>query len=103
MGADVSFYGEGRMSEIPICQSCGMPMDNDELKGTEKNGRKSDDYCVYCYADGAFTKDMTMEEMIQMNIQFLDQWIESTGVQMTEDEAIAELRKYLPTLKRWKC
>jgi len=79
-----------------------MPLDNDEMKGTEKNGRKSDDYCIYCYADGAFTRDMTMEEMIQTNIQFLDQWIESTGVRMTEDEAIAELRKYLPTLKRWK-
>jgi hypothetical protein len=89
------------MNEIPICQSCGMPMDKDELKGTEKDGSLSNDYCVYCYADGKFTKDMTMEEMIQMNIKFLDQWIEGTGVQMTEEEAIAELRKYLPTLKRW--
>jgi hypothetical protein len=80
-----------------------MPLENEEQKGTEKNGRKSSEYCVYCYADGSFTKDMTMEEMIQMNIQFLDQWIEGTGVQMTEEEAIAELRKYLPTLKRWKC
>ena len=78
-----------------------MPMDKDELKGTEKDGSLSNDYCVYCYADGKFTRDMTMEEMIQMNIKFLDQWIEGTGVQMTEEEAIAELRKYLPTLKRW--
>ena len=91
------------MNEIPVCQSCGMPLESDEMKGTEKNGRKSDDYCVYCYADGKFTRNITMEEMIQTNIQFLDQWIESTGVQMTEEEAVAELRKYLPTLKRWKC
>ena len=91
------------MIDVPICQSCGMPLENDEQKGTEKNGRKSGEYCVYCYADGAFTKDMTMEEMIQTNIQFLDQWIESTGVQMTEEEATAQLREYLPTLKRWKC
>ena len=80
-----------------------MPLESEEQKGTEKNGRKSGEYCVYCYADGAFTKDMTMEEMIQTNIQFLDQWIESTGVQMTEEEATAQLREYLPTLKRWKC
>ena len=86
---------------IPVCQSCGMPMENEEMKGTEKDGTRSEDYCVYCYADGKFTKDMTMEEMIQINIQFLDQWMESTGVRMTEEEAIAELRKYLPTLKRW--
>jgi len=80
-----------------------MPLENEEQKGTEKNGRKSAEYCVYCYADGSFTKDMTMEDMIRTNIQFLDQWIESTGVRMTEEEAIAQLREYLPTLKRWKC
>ena len=57
---------------------------------------------MYCYADGAFTKDMTMEDMIRNNIRYLDQWIESTGVRMTEEEAIAELRRYLPTLKRWE-
>jgi len=79
-----------------------MPLETEEMKGTEKNGRRSADYCVYCYADGSFTKEMTMEDMIMSNIQFLDQWIESSGVKMTEDEAIAELKKYLPTLKRWK-
>ena len=90
------------MSGIPVCQSCGMPLENNEMKGTEKNGTKSDDYCVYCYANGSFTRKMTMEEMIRTNIQYLDQWIESTGVRMTEEEAIIELRKYLPTLKRWR-
>ena len=79
-----------------------MPLDNEGSKGTEENGSRSQDYCVYCYADGKFTRDMTMDDMIRTNIQYLDQWIESTGVQMTEDEAIAELKKYLPTLKRWK-
>ena len=34
-----------------ICQSCGMPLDFMELRGTEKDGRKSDDYCMYCYKD----------------------------------------------------
>ena len=38
-----------------ICQSCGMPLDFMELRGTEKDGRKSDDYCMYCYKDGHFT------------------------------------------------
>ena len=103
INTDPVFYFPGlKMSEIPVCQSCGMPLENDEMKGTEKNGRRSCDYCVYCYADGSFTRDMTMDEMIRSNIQFLDQWIESTGVQMTEDEAVKQLREYLPTLKRWK-
>jgi len=90
------------MSKTLICQSCGMPLENDEMKGTERNGKKSDDYCMYCYANGSFTRKMTMDDMIMSNIQFLDQWIESTGVQMTEEEAVAELKKFLPTLKRWK-
>lgn len=89
------------MDEL-ICQSCGMPLTGPETKGTEKNGIPSDEYCVYCYADGGFTRDMTMEEMIQSNIQYLDEWIKDTGVNFTEEEAIAELRKFLPMLKRWR-
>ena len=80
-----------------------MPLESEEMKGTKKNGKRSDEYCVYCYANGKFTRDMTMDDMIRSNIQYLDQWIESTGVQMTEEEAIEQLRKYLPTLKRWRC
>ncbi|MDR2698590.1 MAG: zinc ribbon domain-containing protein [Candidatus Methanoplasma sp.] len=85
-----------------ICQSCGMPLEDDEVKGTNKDGSRSDDYCVHCFADGAFTKEMTMEEMIELNIQFLDEWKKSSGIDMTEEEAISELKEYLPTLKRWK-
>jgi len=90
------------MDEFPICQSCGMPLEKDELKGTEKDGRLSDEFCVYCYANGAYTKDLTMEEMIRINIQYLDEWIKSSGIIMTEEEAIEQLREFLPTLKRWK-
>ena len=48
--------------EERFCQSCGMPMgDTDELYGTEADGSKSTDYCSYCYADGAFTSECTMD------------------------------------------
>jgi radical SAM superfamily enzyme len=90
------------MDEEFICQSCGMPLEDDELKGTNKDGSISDDYCVYCFVNGAFTREMTMEEMIQSNIEHLDEWEESTGIQMTKEEAVLELREFLPTLKRWK-
>jgi len=90
------------MYEFPICQSCGMPMETDEVKGTEKDGRRSDDFCVHCYANGTYTKDLTMEEMIRVNIQYLDEWIKSSGIEMTEEEAIEQLREFLPTLKRWQ-
>jgi methionyl-tRNA synthetase len=94
--------GVKKLDEMLICQSCGMPLEDDEVKGTNKDGSRSDDYCVHCFADGAFTKEMTMEEMIELNIQFLDEWKKSSGIDMTEEEAISELKEYLPTLKRWK-
>jgi hypothetical protein len=37
------------------CQSCGMPMHNPEVRGTEKNGSQSNEYCSYCYQNGTFT------------------------------------------------
>lgn len=54
------------MTERPFCQSCGMPMDVPGSEyGTERDGTRSRDYCSYCYRDGAFTTDWTMEEMIE--------------------------------------
>ena len=35
-----------------ICQSCGMPLNNKEELGTNKDGSINDDYCKYCYKDG---------------------------------------------------
>ncbi|WP_217620951.1 zinc ribbon domain-containing protein, partial [Bacillus sp. GbtcB13] len=37
-----------------VCQRCGMPMTS-ELFGTEKDGGKDRDYCMYCYENGAYT------------------------------------------------
>ena len=38
------------------CQSCDMPQSKDpEGGGTEANGTRSDEFCSYCYKDGAFT------------------------------------------------
>ena len=46
-----------------FCQSCGMPLTEDVL-GTNADGSKNEDYCMYCYRDGKFLQDCTMEEMI---------------------------------------
>ncbi len=47
-----------------FCQSCGMPLTEDVL-GTNADGSKNEDYCMYCYRDGHFLQDCTMEEMIE--------------------------------------
>ncbi len=86
------------MSEpMMICQSCSMPL-TDEVLGTEQDGSKNHDYCMYCYKDGAFTGEQTMEEHIETCVPFVsngDPWPDA-------DTARAEMRKLFPTLKRWK-
>ena len=53
------------MDQVVFCQSCGMPLESDDVKGTEKDGSKSECYCSYCYQNGGFTQDITMDEMIE--------------------------------------
>ena len=58
--------------EQKFCQSCGMPL-TQETMGTNADGTKNEDYCIYCYKDGKFAMDCTMEEMIQFCAQFVDE------------------------------
>ena len=78
-----------------FCQSCGMPL-SDEV--TSDNP----DYCKYCFADGKFTADCTMEQMIDFCVQFVDQFNQNTGQHLTADEYREQLRQYFPQLKRWQ-
>ncbi len=87
--------------ETLICQSCGMPMTEPAHFGKEKDGSPSRDYCVYCYKDGAFTADMTLDEMVGTNLQFLDEFNRDSPVKYTMEEARIVFPQYLMTLKRW--
>ena len=40
--------------ETKFCQSCGMPLQKNEELGTNHDGSKNEEYCCYCYKDGAF-------------------------------------------------
>ena len=88
--------------EIAFCQSCSMPLQKFEEIGTEADGGVSTEYCVYCYKDGGYTRDCTMEEMIETNLKFLDHWNEGQGTNFSEDEAREILMVHLAALKRWK-
>lgn len=90
------------MSYYPICQSCGMPLETTEQMGTESDGSRSQKYCTYCYQNGAFVNDITLDEMIEDNLKYLKEWNNETGKSFTADEARKELQAYLPTLERWK-
>ena len=78
-----------------FCQSCAMPLNKTEEFGTEKDGAKSQDYCHYCYQNGAFTSEQTMEEMIESCVPFV---VDHFG---GEDAARAAMQGMFPKLKRW--
>lgn len=79
-----------------MCQSCAMPMDDESVYGTDKDGSKNSDYCKYCYKDGEFLQNVTMQEYIEMMVPFADQ-AGMTGEQMRQ-----YCTNVFPTLKRWK-
>lgn len=81
-----------------FCQSCGMPMTEDNQFGTNSDGSKNTDYCTYCFKDGHFVADMTMDDMINFCAQNVEQW----DMKITKEDAIAQMRSYFPTLKRWR-
>jgi len=73
-----------------------MPLDNAELRGTEKNGSESQEYCKYCYQDGAFINPgMTLKEMSTIVITQMEKMNIDTK---TIDMAVSSL----PHLKRWQ-
>lgn len=83
-----------------FCQSCGMPF-TDELSGTNADGSKSEDYCLYCLKDGAFTADFTMEEMAEYCSAYVGEYNAHTGQQLSQSEYKQVLLSFFPTLKRW--
>lgn len=78
-----------------FCQSCSMPLDNPELLGTEKDGSLSNEYCKYCFQNGAFINpNMTLKEMTALVITQMEKMhIDSKTIDMAVSS--------LPQLKRW--
>ena len=86
---------------MKFCQSCGMPLTEDVL-GTNADGSKNEDYCMYCYRDGMFLQDFTMDEMIEHCAQFVGAVNEGLEKPITKEEYIGIMKSYFPQLKRWR-
>lgn len=84
--------------EKVFCQSCGMPLDDENFLGTNKDGSVNNDYCSYCFKDGEYTYDCTMEEMIAVCAEHADKWVPP----ISKEEAVKQMRQFFPMLKRWK-
>jgi hypothetical protein len=83
-------------NKIPVCQSCGMPMNKSEDFGTNADHSQNKEYCRFCFKDGNFTDaGITMEQKIEKNIQIAKQ------MGMPEEKAKEMAHSVIPTLKRW--
>lgn len=82
--------------EMKFCQSCGMPL-TDDNKGTNADGTQNEDYCIYCYKDGKFTQNMTMEQMIDHCAQFTDEINKQSGQNLTPEQAKEMMRRFSHT------
>ena len=89
----------GVLLEMPehFCQSCGMPIADPAIQGTEADGSLSDDFCKMCYQNGTYTYETDLDNMIEGCAPFL---VEKTG--LSRDEAVSLMGAILPNLKRWK-
>ena len=85
-----------------FCQSCGMPLTRDEDCGLNADGSINFDYCKYCFADGKFLQECTMDEMIDHCAQFVDEVNKMLPEPMTEEQYKQMMRSYFPMLKRWR-
>ena len=84
------------MKPEKFCQSCTLPMDNMEDRGTEKDGSKSDLYCKFCYQNGAFTDPhMTLNKMMEIAKAEMKK-------QNLPESIIQQSMNMLPGLKRWQ-
>lgn len=94
-----AFFGR---SDSLICQSCAMPLISIDDLGKNADKTVSAEYCAHCFGDGEFTHDRTIEEMIETNLRFLDEFNAQNGTGYTAEEARTILKMHLATLKRWQ-
>ena len=79
-----------------VCQCCGMPLSEDNMISREPDGSFNEDYCKWCYTDGAFayaSKDSLLDFLISH--------------MPNPENAPEELRRiqydqYLSQLEHWK-
>lgn len=78
-----------------ICQCCGMPLE-DGITSREPDGSYNEDYCKWCYAEGAFayqSKDVLLDFLLAHM---------PNSENIGEAERRAQYDAHLSQLKHWK-
>ena len=79
------------------CQSCGMVI-GDWFSAKNPDGGESEEWCRFCFKEGAFTEPtVTKEEMIRRTVDLL-----MRTVRAPEEKARNFAHLLIPQLKRWK-
>ena len=72
-------------------------MKRNEDLGTNNNGSKNNEYCIFCFKEGQFTdKGITMEQKIERNIMI------AIDMGPPEEKARQMAENIIPKLKRWQ-
>ncbi|MGM0607400.1 MAG: zinc ribbon domain-containing protein [Candidatus Muiribacteriota bacterium] len=81
----------------PICQSCGIPIKDENLFSRNTDGSINKDYCKMCYYKGAFRDpDLKIEDVIESAAEIISH---SKGMEISKALRIASMT--VPRLKRW--
>lgn len=88
-----------RLLEMPAayCESCGMVLTSKGQLGSNADGSTAEHYCKWCFSQGSYTEDITMDEMIEDCAPRL-----AKNMSCTLDEAVSLMGAVLPTLERWQ-
>lgn len=84
-----------------ICQSCGMSIEQDKDKGTNVDASLSTEYCAYCYKDGNFANELTLEQYVEIGLDYSPEY-QAAETETEKEKIKAQTKAYLSTLKRWK-
>ncbi|MGN0791304.1 MAG: zinc ribbon domain-containing protein [Christensenellales bacterium] len=79
-----------------VCQCCGMPLNEDGLISRETDGSYNEDYCKWCYADGAFaykSKDSLLDYLVSHM---------PNPDNLPDEDRRNQFDAYLTQLKHWK-
>ena len=79
-----------------FCQCCGMPLSEDGMISRETDGSFNEDYCKWCYADGAFAYP-AMEPLVDFLLAHMPN---PSGT--PDDERRKEFAARLSLLKHWQ-
>ena len=77
-----------------ICQCCGMPLEDCNIS-KETDGLFNEEYCKWCYTDGAYTYD-NMDDLIEFCAAHM------ANESCSSEQIRAYMKEMLPKLNYWK-